>query len=151
SAVILLLLGLDLTLFPRSTDKFFSWPIQPALTAGALGAFYLSAFVILWLTLSRGRTWARARAVLAGGGAFSGLAVPAPFIPLPKFNFSGPPTSAVVVTWVWTIAYGILTPILLIALIPQRKLPGGDPVTGPMPKWFASSLLGYGAVFCVAA
>ncbi|HXJ66363.1 MAG TPA: hypothetical protein VNN79_21585 [Actinomycetota bacterium] len=151
SAVILLLLGLDLTLFPRSTDRFFSWPIQPALTAGALGAFYLSAFVILWLTLSRGRTWARARVVLAGGIAFSALAFAATFIHLSKFNFSSPHTSAVVVTWVWTIAYGILTPILLIALIPERKLPGGDPVTGPVPRWFASSLLAYGVVFCVAA
>jgi len=137
SAVILVLLGLDLTILPKDTDRFFSWPIQPPLTAGTLGAFYLSAFVILLLTLSGGRTWARARVVLAGGIAFSALAFAATFIHLAKFNFSSEHTSAVVVTWVWTIAYGILTPILLIALIPERKMPGGDPVTGPVPPWLA--------------
>jgi hypothetical protein len=55
------------------------------------------------------------------------------------------------VTWVWTIAYGILTPILLIALIPERKMPGGDPQTGPTPAWLARALLGFGLVFVVAA
>jgi hypothetical protein len=151
SAVILLALGLDLTIFPKSTDKLFSWPIQPALTAGTLGSFYLAAFVILVLTLAGGMTWARARVVLAGGIAFSALAFAATFIHLGKFNFSSDHTSAVVVTWVWTIAYGILTPVLLIALVPQRKVPGGDPVTGPTPSWLRQALLGLGGAMVVVA
>src|SRR5438552_2574343 len=82
SAVILATLGLDLTIAPRSTDRFFSWPIQPALTAGTLGAFYLAAFLILVLSLTGGMTWARARVVLAGGIAFSAMAFAATFIHL---------------------------------------------------------------------
>lgn len=29
SVVILAALGIDLVLFPGSTDRFFSWPVQP--------------------------------------------------------------------------------------------------------------------------
>jgi hypothetical protein len=145
SAVILAALGLDLTLFPNETAKYFSWEIKPPLTAGTLGAFYLAAFVILVLSLA-GLTWARARVVLPGGIAFSALAFLVTFLHLDKFNFDSPHTSAVVVTWVWTIAYGILTPVLLLALIPQRKMPGGDPVTGPTPSWLRQALLGVGGL-----
>jgi hypothetical protein len=52
SAVILVSLGLDLTILPRDADRSFSWPIQPPLTAGALGSFSLSAFIILALSLA---------------------------------------------------------------------------------------------------
>jgi hypothetical protein len=149
SAAILAALGLDLTLFPTSTEKYFSWPIAPALTAGTLGAFYLAAFVILVLTLGAGRTWARARVVLAGGIAFSALAFLATFLHMDKFNFDSPYTSAVVMTWVWTIAYGILTPVLLLGLIPERKLPGGDPVTGLTPSWLRQALLAVGGLLTV--
>jgi len=146
SAVILAALGLDLTLFPNDTAKYFSWPIAPPLTAGTLGAFYLAAFVILVLTLGSGMTWARARVVLPGGIAFSALAFITTFLHLDKFNFHADSTTAVVVTWVWTIAYGILTPVLLLALIPQRKMPGDDPVTGPTPSWVRQALLAVGAL-----
>jgi hypothetical protein len=150
SAVILALLGLDLTLFPNDTAEYFSWPIVPPLTAGTLGAFYLAALVILILTLSGGKTWARARVVLAGGIAFSALAFITTFLHMDKFNFDSDSTTAVIVTWVWTIAYGILTPVLLLALIPQRKMPGGDPVTGPTPSWVRQALLAVGGVMGLA-
>ena len=145
SAVILAALGLDLTLFPNDTDKYFSWPIAPPLTAGTLGAFYIAAFVILLISLA-GFTWARARVVLPGGIAFSALAFLTTFLHVDKFNFDSPHTSAVVMTWVWTIAYGILTPVLLIGMIPQRKMPGGDPVTGPTPSWLRQALAVVGGV-----
>lgn len=148
AAVILLGLGLDLTLFPRDTDRFFSWTIDVSLTAGTLGAFYLSAFVIVLLTLTRGLTWARARVVLGGGIAFSSLAILATAIHADKFHFnrSGIP---LIVAWVWTIAYAVLLPVILVGLIPQRRLPGIDPPKVFPPSWLAVALGGFGLVLFV--
>ena len=150
TAWFLLVLGLDLTLFPGRTDEFFSWPIAPSLTAASIGAYYVTGFVLL-ITALKGNTWARGRTVIAGGVAFAVLAIIATFIDLDKFAFDSDESLAVVVAWVWISTY-IIVPLLLLALlVPQSRVPGVDPRTGPPPRWLSVSLWVIGAVAIVVA
>jgi hypothetical protein len=146
SALILLGLGLDLTLFPGKTATFFSWPIAPNLSAGTFGAFYFTALAALIIAM-RGWVWARIRPVLPGGIVFSALLFLATMIHLGKFNFDAPGTAAKIVAWVWTIAYAILPPVLLIAVLgPQRHEPGTDPPRERLVPWFRAAVVTLGAV-----
>ena len=55
--------GILLFVLATETDRFFSWTIEPPLTAAFLGAAYWAACVLLaWA--ARESTWERARAVL---------------------------------------------------------------------------------------
>jgi hypothetical protein len=138
SSIVLGALGLDLTLAPTNTAKFFSWGIAPPLTAQTLGAFYLTALVLLLLSI-RGWVWARVRVVLPGGILFSAAAFVATLIHLDKFNFDKPGLFGKVVAWVWTVAYLVLPPVLLIALRPQSREPGVDPPMEPAPRWLRTA------------
>ncbi|MCA1839290.1 MAG: hypothetical protein LC723_03015 [Actinobacteria bacterium] len=118
--IVLLALGLDLTLAPALSDRFFSWTIKPPITAGVLGAYYLAAFFLLTVAM-RGRLWSRVKLILPGGIAFSMLAIVATFMHLGKFHLHGAGTFAKVVTWVWIIAYLALPPALLAPVPAQLK------------------------------
>jgi hypothetical protein len=150
TAGFLLALGIDLTLFPNRTDEFFSWPIEPSLTAQAIGAFYVTGFVLILLTL-QGGLWARGRVVILGGVVFSVLATIATFIDLDRFNFDSDETFAVVVSWVWILSYTIVPVVLVLGTIPQRRLPGVDPETAAPPEWLRTSLGVAGAVLVAVA
>lgn len=134
SGVILLSLGGVLTLFPNDTDRLFSWTIDVALTAATLGGYYLAALVLVLATLSGGMTWARARVMLAGAVTFSALALVATLLHLDKFHFDASGL-ALVATWVWTVAYAILPPLIVIGLVPQGRVPGQDPPSELAPPW----------------
>src|SRR5918992_3055638 len=142
SAFILLALGGILTLFPRDTDRLFSWTIDVGLTAGTLGGYYLAALALVSLTLSGGVTWARARVMLAGAVAFSALALLATLMHVDKFHF-GSTGFALAITWVWTVAYAVLPPLMLIGLGPQRRVPGADPPSEPAPGWVPRVMPGF--------
>lgn len=150
TAVFLLALGIDLTLFPGRTDEFFSWSIEPPLTAGTIGAFYVTGFLLIAMSL-KGSVWARGRTVILGGVVFSILATAATFIDLDRFNFDSDETFAVVVSWVWILSYAIVPVVLLLALIPQSRLSGVDPSTGRPPGWLGASLGAAGAVMVAIA
>jgi hypothetical protein len=150
TAAFLLALGIDLTLAPDRTDEFFSWPISPELTSQSIGAHYLTGFLLILITL-KGGLWARGRTVILAGVVFSVIAAVATFIDLDRFNFDSDKTIAVVVTWVWILSYTLVPVILLLALIPQRRLPGTDPVTGPPPGWLRITLGVFGAIMVVVA
>ena len=149
SVVILLALGIDLLLFPGSTDRFFSWPIQPPYTASVFAANYLAATVVLALAM-RGRVWAPVRTVLPGGIAFSSLAVVATLLHFGKFNQHSDALFAQVITWVWLVAYAVLPPVLIIAWPGQVRAPGHDPGREPPPAWLRTSVGATGAVMLFA-
>ena len=150
TAVFLLALGIDLMLAPSRTDEFFSWAIKPELTAGTIGAFYITGFLLLVMAL-KGGAWARARTVILGGVVFALLAIPATFIDLDKFAFDSDETFAVVVAWVWILSYTIVPVVLLLLLIPQGRLPGVDPRSGPPPRWLSTSLWVAGGLMTAVA
>jgi hypothetical protein len=148
SAFILLALGGVLTLFPRDTDRLFSWTIDVGLTVGTLGSYYLAALALVLLTLSGGMTWARARVMLAGAVAFSALALLATLMHLDRFHFDST-GFALVITWVWTVAYAILPPLMLIGLWPQRRVPGADPLSERAAAWIPRVMAAFGAILLV--
>jgi hypothetical protein len=150
TATFLLALGIDLTLAPGDTDKYVSWAIDPQLTSQTIGAHYLTGFLLILITL-QGGLWARGRTVILGGVVFSVIATVTTFIHLEKFNFDSDHTIAVVVTWIWILSYTIVPVILLLALIPQRRLPGVDPVTGHPPRWLTISLRAFGVLMVLVA
>jgi hypothetical protein len=142
---VLLAMGLDLTLLPKRTDEFFSWAIRPPITAGAIGAFYVTGFLLVFMAI-RGRVWARARALVPAGVVFSALALVATALHLGKFAFDSPHPVAMGIAWEWVLSYAIVPVLLLVALVPQRRLPGVDPRTERPPGWVTGSLWVAGAV-----
>jgi hypothetical protein len=138
SVVVLGALGVDLLLFPTRTDRYFSWPIAPALTSSALVADYLTATAVLVLAL-RGWTWAPVKVVLPGGIAFSALAVIATLMHFGKFNQNSDYAFARAMTWVWLFAYLILPPLLVIFWPSQARAPGQDPAPDPPPAWIPAA------------
>jgi hypothetical protein len=142
---VLLAMGLDLTLLPKRTDEFFSWAIRPPITAGAIGAFYVTGFLLVFMAIRR-RVWARARALVPAGVVFSALALVATALHLGKFAFDSPHPVAVAIAWEWVLSYAIVPVLLLVALVPQRRLPGVDPRTGRPPRWVTGSLGVAGAI-----
>ena len=148
SVLILITLGSALVLFPQDTDRFFSWPIAPPLTASVLAANYYTATLILLLAM-RGWVWAPVKVVLPGGIIFSSLAALATLLHLDKFNFGSEATSAQVIAWVWLIAYLILPPLLVAFWPAQSRAPGDDPVAGPPPPWLRACVLGIGAALVI--
>ena len=146
--VILSVLGVDLAVFPAETDRFFSWPIQPLLTASTLAASYLTAVVVLLLAM-RGRVWAPVKVVLPGGVIFSGLATLATFAHFGKFNFGSDVLSARIVAWIWLVAYLILPPLLVLFWPGQLRAPGSDPQAKRPADWLRLSVLAIGGALVV--
>jgi hypothetical protein len=149
SVLILIALGSALVLFPRDTGRFFSWPIEPALTASVLAANYYTATAILLLTM-RGWVWAPVKVVLPGGIVFSAVMVVATLIHLDRFNFGGDATSGSVIAWIWLIAYLILPPLLLALWPSQARADGTDPPIDRAPAWLGPTVVGIGALMALA-
>ena len=63
----LLAIGVSLFVFTEQTDRYFSWTIEPPLTAAFLGAAYWSG-ALLALAGARARDWTHARAHRPGVG-----------------------------------------------------------------------------------
>jgi hypothetical protein len=146
SVAVLFVLGVNLILAPGDTARYFSWPIEPALTASVMAANYATAIVILVLAM-RGWVWAPVRVVLPGGIAFSALVTLATFLHLDKFSFGSEEAFAGVIAWVWLVAYLILPPLLVAFWPAQIRAPGEDPAPVPPARWLTSAVLAIGAVF----
>ena len=69
ASFLVLSVGISLYLLTGKTDVYFSWTINPPLTAAFLGARYLAAFP-LELFSARERIWARTRPAVPGGWVF---------------------------------------------------------------------------------
>jgi hypothetical protein len=123
------LIGLPLIILTTHTDKFFAWTIASPMTAAFLGANYWSS-ALLAFTASREAVWARGRISISVALAFAPLTTAATLIHIHQFHlhtFYG---------WFWVVAYALYPPMLILLLIRQLKLPGGDPPRGePVAGW----------------
>lgn len=119
---ILLVTGVGVFLFvlSESTDRLFAWTINPPLTAAFLGANYWAAFFLAFLSM-RERVWANARLTYCVSIVFITLTMVATLLHLDKFHFDNANG------WLWTIVYVGVPPLLLVLLVGQFRLPGGDP------------------------
>jgi hypothetical protein len=130
-------------LFPLAaeTEDFFSWTIEPPLTAAFLGAAYWAALVLLaWAW--RQPEWATARTAMPGVVAIAALLLSTTLIHLDKFDLDS------LFGWFWLIVYCLVTPLLVWLIARQARAAG--PVTRglhPLPAAVRGTLVLLGLCF----
>lgn len=128
--------GLILTLLTERTAEYFSWWIEPPLTAAFLGAGYLAS-VGFQLSAARQREWAAARVAVSATLVFTTLMTVATFLHFDRFNYDSSQAVTLAVTWAWIAVYVGVPPVMAVLLIRQLRVPGRDPVRrAPFPLLF---------------
>ncbi len=143
---LVLSVGLSLFLLSEQTDIYFSWTINPPLTAAFLGAGYLASFLLEFLSARRS-IWAQARPAVPGVWLFTLLTLIVTLVHLDRFHFGSPQFITAAGTWVWLGVY-IAVPVALgILWAGQIRQPGSDPGRkAPLPTWIRTTLIIQGAV-----
>jgi hypothetical protein len=140
-------------LFPLAaqTEDYFSWTIEPPLTAAFLGGAYWAALVLLWWA-ARQPEWARARTAMPAVATIAVLLLATTLIHLDKFDLDS------LFGWFWLVVYCVVTP-MLAWLIPRQVHEAGPVERGthPLPGLvrvvllaLALILAGYGVALFVA-
>jgi len=140
ASFLVLSVGLSLYFLPEKTDTYFSWTINPPLTAMFLGAGYLASFALEFFS-AREHIWAKTRPAIPGVLAFTILTSIVTLIHWDKFHFYDPRFITRAGTWVWLGIY-ITVPIALTILWTlQIRQPGIDPVRkATLPAWIRTTL-----------
>ena len=146
ASILVLSVSISLFLLPEHTDVYFSWTINPAITAAFLGVGYLTSFVLEFFSAHE-KIWARARPAIPAVWIFTFLTLIITLFHIDRFHFGSPALITVVGTWVWLAVY-IGVPIAMgILWIHQVRQPGIDPPRiAPLPKWFRMILIVQGAI-----
>jgi len=149
ASFLVLTVGITLFFFSEKTDVYFSWTINPPLTAAFLGAGYLASFVTEILS-ARERVWARARVAVPGVWVFTTLTLIITLIHWDRFHFDSLVFITKAGTWVWLIIY-VSVPIAMgIFWINQIKQPGENlSRKTTLPKWIRSILMGQGIIMLI--
>jgi hypothetical protein len=150
-----LIAGFLLFVLSEETEEWFSWTIQPPLTAAFLGAgFWAAAVLFLW-TVRRG-DWSRARVALVPVSLIALLLLVATIVHEERFHDD-------LFGWFWKAVY-LLAPLTLAAtaaravVVHQRRTRTEAPSTGaPLPATLrgllavqGTAMLGIGAYLFVA-
>lgn len=132
-------------LFPlaEETDRFFSWTIQPPLTAAFMGAAYWAALVLIgWA--ARSGTWEEARPALVPVTTIGLLLLAATLIHLDKFDLDS------IFGWFWLIVYCAVPPVLAVLVWRQVRHAAADGAPArPVPASLRAALLAQAAVMGV--
>lgn len=142
SAALALIAGIQLFAAAGDTDRFFSWTIEPPLTAAFLGAAYWAACVLLaWA--ARQRDWLRARTALPPVLTIAVLLAVATLIHLDRFHHD-------LYGRFWEIVYAIVVPLLVYLIWAQPKGSGVEAGVGrPLAGWLRAALGAQAAVLLV--
>jgi hypothetical protein len=150
AAVLAAIAGTELFVGAAETDRFFSWTIDPPLTAAFMGAAYWAAMVLLaWA--ARQQSWARARTALPPVFTIAVLLLVATIIHLDRFHHD-------LFGRFWEAVYLLVVPLLAYLIWSDLRLLGpawrGD---RPLPGWLRAALgiqaavmLGIGVALFVA-
>ena len=126
------------------TDRFFSWTIEPPLTAAFLGAGYWAALVLLAWAATR-ELWAEARTAMPPVFVIAVLLLAATLIHLDKFDLDS------LFGWFWLVVYLIVTPLLVVLVRRQAQAPAAPASPGrPLPLWLKAVLVAQAGVLLVA-
>jgi hypothetical protein len=101
------------------TDAWWSWTIQPPLTAASLGAFYWAAFVLI-LSAARSKTWIRARPAVYPVAVIALLLLLITLIHLDRFDLDS------LFGVFWVVIYALVPVLLAWAIAGQLSAPGED-------------------------
>lgn len=131
AALLVLIQGLPIYLFPHDTATLFSWTVNPPITVAFLGAGYLTSMFVEYLA-SRETTWANARIAVPAVMVFTTLTTIVTLRHLDKFHFGAEHgTYTRLVTWAWLVVYLVVPPLLAVIWWRQVKTPGTDEQRGP--------------------
>ena len=146
ASFLVLSVGFSLFFFSTRTDIYFSWTINPPLTAAFLGAGYLASFLTEFLS-ARERDWVRARVAVPGVWVFTTLTLIITLIHLDRFHFDSPAFITRAGTWVWLGVY-ISVPVAMgILWLRQMQQPGENPARkSTLPSWLRPILAGQGLI-----
>jgi hypothetical protein len=132
--------GVPLFLLSAQTDRFFSWTINPPLTAAWLGATFWAASVIVLLA-ARQPVFAYLRPAMPGGLLFVWLMLGATLLHLDRFHLDRATGIA------WVAVYVAVPPILTFILWRQFTAPGEDPPRAALlPGWLRFAFALYALV-----
>jgi hypothetical protein len=132
-ALLAFIAGVQLFVLSEDTDSFFSWTIEPPLTAAFLGASYWAACVLLLWSSGR-RAWVHARPALPPVLAIALLLLAATLIHLDRFDLD------TVFGWFWVAAYAAVPPLVAVVLRGQLRVPGTDPPRSSLPAGLRPAL-----------
>ena len=146
ASFLVLSVGLSLYLLTEKTDVYFSWTINPPLTAAFLGAGYLAAVPLEFLS-ARERVWARTRPAVPGVWIFTFLTLIVTLIHFDRFHFESPFFITRAGTWVWLGVYVFVPIVMGILWLIQIRRPGIDPPRKvSLPVWVRAILIIQGGV-----
>jgi hypothetical protein len=147
ASVLVLAIGTPLVLLPSETDTFFSWTVNPPLTAAFLGSAYVASFFLEYPSSKRSR-WADARSALPAVLAFTAMTLVVTLVHIDKFHFgSDSSLMTQLITWAWLVVYAVVPIVMLALLTVQLGAPGGDPPRRHhLPLWIRTFLIAQAAV-----
>ncbi|MDQ3930481.1 MAG: hypothetical protein M3328_15225 [Chloroflexota bacterium] len=126
--------GFQLFVLGAYTDRFFAWTIEVPLTAAFLGAAYWGSLPLVLIS-SRQHLWAQARVAVPSVLVFTALTLVATLIHIDLFHLDS------VFGWVWLVVYVIVPPAMVLFLVNQLRVAGGDPPRrAPLPAWMRLTL-----------
>jgi hypothetical protein len=143
-ALLALIAGLLLWLGADDTEDWFSWPIQPPLTAAALGAYYWGACALL-LTAARGSGWSARRPVAWPVLVIAIVLLVVTLVHLDKFDMDS------LFGVFWLCAYIAAPPLLLAGILRERRAPDPGAAPTPLPPALRGALAAEGAALAAAA
>lgn len=114
---------------PQNTATNFAWPIQPAVMAAVLGAFYLASAIIMVLPLFA-HYWQNVRVIIIPIAAFAAAMLLATLLHWDKFSLGTRPF------YVWFASYLLPPPAFgfLYFWHQRRAAPVGQFVEQPLPR-----------------
>lgn len=128
---LVILAGLQLFVFSEDTDRFFSWTVEPPLTAAFMGAAYFASSLVEWQAANR-RHWADAHIAVPAVFVFTTLTMIVTLIHLDRFHLGSEfETITRAATWFWLFVYAVVPVVMAVVWYRQVKAPGGDPPPGP--------------------
>lgn len=131
AAVLVVLAGLSLFLFPERTDEWFAWTVDPPMTAVFLGASYWAS-AALETSGARNPDPRRTRLSAWPVLAFTVLTLVVTLVHLDKFHLGAEhPASARVVAWGWLVVYAVVPVLLVVVLVRAGRGPGTGAEAGP--------------------
>lgn len=138
AAVLVLLAGVQLSVFSEHTATYFAWTIANPATAAFLGAAYGGSMVIAVLA-ARARWWADARIAIPTVFLFTALTLVVTLVYLDSFHLAaGVGLTTLLATWAWIAVYMVVPVALAAVAFVQWRTPGVDPPRrAPLPAWLA--------------
>jgi hypothetical protein len=149
ASILVLAVSISLYFLPEKTDTYFSWTINPPLTAAFLGAGYLASFFLEFFS-ARERVWANARTAVPAVWTFTTLTLIVTLVHIDRFHFDAPRFITVFGTWFWLLVYVSVPIVMGMAWILQARRPGMDPPhISTLPSWLRGLLVVQGVVMLV--